>query len=77
MELSNEDLEALVMLEDMLISPRLLALLRLQGTYTGDPDAFDKQMGCGHLQKHPNGHNKKTGYWPRSLKDPERTYDIT
>lgn len=32
-----------------------------QGTYTLYTDAFNKQMGCVHLQKYPNGTDGPVG----------------
>lgn len=45
-DLSNEEPKALEKLNEKLILPAVLALLRLQGTYEVDIDACDRQIGC-------------------------------
>lgn len=76
-DLSDEELDAPKMLEQKLISPLVLALLHLQGSYTVDTGSCDRQMRCVLLQKQSHRHNKPNDYGLRSLTEAERTYDST
>lgn len=58
MELSTKEIEELEMLREMLISPVVIALLRLQCTYVVETDVGRRQVWCVRLQKQRNGHNK-------------------
>lgn len=67
MDLSDEELEALGMLKERLILPPVIALLRLQGTYTLDIVGCDRQVGYTLLWKQLDRYNKLIGYHSRSL----------
>lgn len=64
-------------LQNELTSPPLLAIPRSQGSYTVDIIAYDRQVGCILLKKQPYGHDKRIGYWSRSITDTEHMHDST
>lgn len=73
--LINDEISALETLKARFVEPSVLAPPRLQGAYTLDTDAWDKQIGCVVLQKKPDGTAKPIGHWSRSLNDTESAYN--
>lgn len=53
----------------------VLALPRLQGSYTVDTDALDFLIGSVLLQKQPDATKKAIVYWSSSYNDGKRPYD--
>lgn len=75
--LSDEELNALYLIQQKPTSSPGLALPRSWRTYRVEIDACDRQVGCVLLQKRPNGHDTPICYWSRSVTDAESSYDAT
>ena len=75
--LSSEQVSAFETLRDALLNPPILALPRLEGTFTLDTDASDHQLGCCLLQTQPDGSQRPIGYWSRALTNAEKNYSTT
>jgi RNase H-like domain found in reverse transcriptase len=75
--LSPEQVFAFDTLRASLVHPPILALPRIEGAYTVDTDASDRQLGCRLLQEQPDGTQKPIGYWSRGLTSAEKNYSTT
>lgn len=62
-ELVAEELDALAILKEKLILPTILELLRFEGQFTLDTDAYDKQIGCVLVRKQPDSTYRPVEYW--------------
>lgn len=76
-ELAKAELRALQTLPEEIITPLVLFLTRLTGTYALETDVCDRQVGCDLPQKQPEESEEPSGYWSRSFHDTEWDYDIT
>lgn len=64
------------MLENRRIPPVVLALTKLQGTYTFEADAYDRVIECVPYQNQIVAHDKWKRYLSRSLADTECPYGL-
>lgn len=65
------------MLKTKLVEPLVLGNPGLQGLYTVDMDACDKEIVFVLLQKQPDRADQTTGYWSGSLNKADCAYDTT
>lgn len=75
--IGKDKTEAFDSLKQRLMKLPVFGLPSLNGRYTTDTDASDKNIGCVLLQEQPEGTTQPIGYWSRTLTPSERAYGTT
>lgn len=74
-ELKDEERQTVEYMKEKLTTPAVLALPRSEGQLLIDTDACDKQVGCVLLQEQEESEIWPVGYWSRTSKNAEKSYN--